>query len=330
MSTRKIVFSSFVAGVTAAICLLAFVGSAQASLIAYDSFYTGTNGYVAGTPGADTAAAILNTQPGGTGNAYSSGYTGTYASAASSAGYSVTSGLTTSALGYVGNPVAGSVELKTRQFTGGSYTYKTAERPVATYAGTDTYYFSGLFKMPASALPAGRAAFANFLSATPGVSADIAVNTKGFSIGILGSDLVLRTYENGAARDHALLAGYTPGDQFLWSVKVDTQTNAFEVLLNPTDVTTEAQARTTSLADITFTANGGNGAFTRTATNTDIAYAGFNMIGTSAGDTTFRYLTVDEIRFGTDYASVVGVPEPATLGLLLMGGLGVLIRRKRN
>lgn len=41
-------------------------------------------------------------------------------------------------------------------------------------------------------------------------------------------------------------------------------------------------------------------------------------------------MDVDELRIGTTWADVTGVPEPASLGLLGMGALGLLARRRRT
>jgi len=42
------------------------------------------------------------------------------------------------------------------------------------------------------------------------------------------------------------------------------------------------------------------------------------------------YGHLDEIRIGGTWSNVTVVPEPATMVLLGIGGIGVLIRRKRR
>ncbi len=50
-------------------------------------------------------------------------------------------------------------------------------------------------------------------------------------------------------------------------------------------------------------------------------------IGTNDGSYSNSY---DEIRIGTSYADVTPVPEPATLGLVAIGGLGLLLLKRRK
>ncbi|MEO1836402.1 MAG: PEP-CTERM sorting domain-containing protein [Akkermansiaceae bacterium] len=57
----------------------------------------------------------------------------------------------------------------------------------------------------------------------------------------------------------------------------------------------------------------------------DFDQSNFNTIGLwDTGASLF-----DEIRFGTSYADVIGIPEPSGIALLGLGGLAILLRRRR-
>ncbi len=76
------------------------------------------------------------------------------------------------------------------------------------------------------------------------------------------------------------------------------------------NVTSKLTASTTTVAGQTFA----NGQFVQ-----------IGGIGTTSGVTNF-----DALKFGTDLLSVVTIPEPGSSSLVLLGGLGLLVRRRRH
>jgi PEP-CTERM motif len=53
------------------------------------------------------------------------------------------------------------------------------------------------------------------------------------------------------------------------------------------------------------------------------------FVGNLNGASPAGQLLLDEVRIGTDYASMSAVPEPGAVALVTLGGLGLLLRRRR-
>ena len=64
--------------------------------------------------------------------------------------------------------------------------------------------------------------------------------------------------------------------------------------------------------------------------NYDFDQSTFDTVSFAGGHLANAVPEVDEIRFGATYADVTPVPEPATMGLLALSGLGILARRRRS
>ncbi len=95
---------------------------------------------------------------------------------------------------------------------------------------------------------------------------------------------------------------------FVAELNMDTET--MTGYLNPTDLTNIAGTATHTISE------------SATSTWGDMSHFIFSLGGQEAG-------TIDEIRIGTTLADVAPIPEPSSTALLGLGGLALLLRRKK-
>jgi len=312
---------SFFTLLAAGAAQIAALSSADAELVAGDSFVTGTGGYTANTN--------LTNQPGGATSPSSFGFSGVYGNSATGFLQPNTAGLNVTTTGYSG-ATGGSIRLVTGSAvpSGGS---RSLTRALANSgANPDTLYFSGLLQAP-SALTSDRGGFFEFSNRSQPTdgAAVLGIANEGFEFGIQGTSFVLRTAGGASAVEtyttsYAPLFGTTAATTNLFVLRL--QINAagddlFTLYLNPTDVTSEATAQATAAFTIQLTDRdvAGSGA--------DLSNFGFRTL--SSGSATPNIFG-DEVRIGKTFGDVVtGVPEPTTATLLL-AGVGFLIGARRR
>ena len=295
--------------------------------------------YVVQTPNGFTLGQLTNAgQPNGTPPS-SVGFTGAYSSGAASTSTInvIPAGLNSTATGYSG-ATGGAVQLNVSNNSVGSAS--TPDSRVTTrglsYTSGSTYYYSALIQSASTtALNAAEGAYVEFSNNSPtnyndplGASGD-----RGFLVGLNGdgthNSIVVKTTDgtNNSLVGHTVLSSLAANNQLnLVILKVDVNANGttdnFTVYVNPTNVSTEALAASTA-------ANAANETFTADAltNNGDITRLGYELFNNGA---TGPNVVADEPRIGTSFADVVsGVPEPTSMGVVVMAGLTLLARRRR-
>jgi hypothetical protein len=180
----------------------------------------------------------------------------------------------------------------------GSKQWLYAVRKMSTEL-TDTFYFSCRIKADSNTALSGRIAFADGM--TDSDNAQAGFNWSHYFL-------------NGPGN-----SGYEgPGDQFFGGDYVTivgrlsnytTSTSTIEMWVNPTGVETAAYY------------------FSDTSSGTALTKVDHVLLKSSEAMDS-NTISYDDIRIGTEWGDVA-VPEPATMSLLGLGGLGVLLRRKR-
>lgn len=269
-------------------------------------------GFFAGTPrahaallayeGFDYTAGDVNARNGGTG--WSGGWN-------SVAGATVVTGTT---LGYTGGTISVNGSGTALSITGGS-----AGQLNRGFVGTSTgseIYFSLLFQVVAGS---GNE-FSNFyLSNDPDLN-----NSGGFgdlSTAASDSRFGARIYDGaGESSENISSTSYAVGTTYLLVGRLSTAGSAgaageidqVDLWVNPTSLTP------------------GTASATVNTRSTGLTLADFDVFSSrmiNFADT--DRILIDELRIGTDFASVVAVPEPSVAGLLLLGGASCLAWRRK-
>lgn len=191
---------------------------------------------------------------------------------------------------------------------GSSNGTRSQTRVLAAYdTSAPNYYFSGL--MSSSEVFATGTGLFGLSNAVPTSQ----LPSVGLQVGFTSGGLISLFYRNasGTYSNSTILNGYLPGETYLFVVSLETAGNTVAVSLYDS-----AGTIVESLSGIQ----------TETTISTDLARVAAAVTGDFDGGipSTIRF---DEFRFGTELSDVF-VPEPSSLFLGLMGGLGLLRRRR--
>ena len=182
--------------------------------------------------------------------------------------------------------------------------------------GTGDYYFSLITQAPDAALPTGDRIMAGFTNSA--TSAGFYAGYEGDKIGVYG-----RGFGNVSSNYFFQSLGtFTADEAYLIVLKYESSNanRTVTVWLNPV---ISGGSVTSSMASWT-----GVSAMTSGSTTID----GIDIYAkTTTTDTAqLNVASFDEFRIGTDLASVVPIPEPASLALLGLGSLLMLGRGRRE
>lgn len=262
----------------------------HAALLAYEGF--------------DYTAGNVNGEDGGTG--WSSAWT----SSASPVYGTVVTGTT---LAYTGGSISVSGSGTALSITGGGA--GALNRP---FVGTDTgneIYFSLLFQ---SVSGSGNEFFHFYLSNDPDLNNSGGVGD--FYTAASNSDFGVRVNDGSADTTVPSSISYTAGTTYLLVGRLSTDgtggvsadiLDQVELWVNPTSLTP-------GTADATVNASMG-------VALEDLVYFSTRTVNFASPD----QILIDELRIGTDFASVVTVPEPSVGMMLILGGTSLLALRRR-
>ncbi len=196
-----------------------------------------------------------------------------------------------------------------------SFRRNTSDAFFSDIEAGDSFYYSAVFR--ATSLDSDNELMVVLQNDSDGHSSDLVFGIAGseFLIGdaggtgpTSGDNTTAGTVQ--ADTDHRLIVKFT--------LDVDGNTDRLDAWV---DVNSESDAK---LID-NFQASLVRGQFTSAGDASERGISGIEGFGENLGD--FQTGFIDDIRVGTTFGDVV--PEPATMSLLAIGGLGVLIRRRR-
>ncbi len=287
-------------------------GKASAAVISTESFWTqatqsggsyGAGGVAQSTPAPDNTAVVQG----------NTGFNATNKWVSPTSAISVTNTVSLS-----GSVVQGTTANGTVNFIAKGVDRTSSRQLASTPALSGSYYLSGLVNVGAlSRLGTGEYLTSGFLGSAPAFST-INLST-GFHYGVrnVGGTVYLAAFAGGNAYDLLALDASTVANTYQIVLKLDVNASGMDTLTG-WYATNNAASLTQGLA--------------ATAVETWTAASSLNYFALQSHTTVNDNRTVyfDEMRLGTTLADVTTVPEPGTVALFTVGGLALVLMRKRK